>query len=137
MTLCHEMKAPVRLLFFSHFAMFTIGCSEHSENSDAQLLNTRVTIDFSSARGEDPASFIKALRPKLDHFDFPVRRPEFPDGLGQVWVEVQDDNLTETFKAFEQSLAEAGDPYTKEIVIDVRTSEENSTKSLPKPTTPR
>ena len=117
------MRSSIRSLLILYLAILGIGCDDRAIVSDPEPLNTRVTIDFSLARGEDPAPFIRALTPRLNKFDFPIRKSELPTGLGQVWVEVQDDNLTETFKAFEQALAETGDSYVKQIFIGVRTSE--------------
>jgi hypothetical protein len=131
------MKAPLRPLLIFHFALLSIGCGDRSTHNDTQPLNTSVTIDFSLARGEDPAPFVKALTPKLDHLTFPLRKSELPTGLGVIWVLVQDDNLTETYKAFEQSLAETGDPYHKQIGISVRTAEVSIKQESPEPSSPR
>jgi hypothetical protein len=138
-TFCKEMNAPPRTLLIFHFTLLSIGCGDRSRdnNTHTQPLNTSVTIDFSLARGEDPAPFVKALTRKLDHLTFPLEKSELPTGLGAVWVLVQDDNLTETYKAFEQSLAETGDPYHKQIGISVRTTEVSSKQESPEPSNPR
>lgn len=131
------MNATLQSFLIFQFALLGTGCRDHSTNNDAQLLNTHVSIDFSLGRGEDPAPFVKALTPKLDRLGFQFRRSELPAGMGVVWVMVQDDNLTETYRIFEQALAETGNPYRTQIFVKVITPGVSSMEEHPAPSNPR
>lgn len=69
-------------------------------------LNTRISVDFSISRHQDPEPFHSLLAGRMKAAGFPYEIIDKPSEMGYVWIQVEDDHLQEAARIFDACLAQ-------------------------------